>query len=110
MKIHKYIQSTLFVTRLLPIYQVRSYRSNNSEEQCFPRQKGYHKALMIHFLLGTCRFGNGFLTKHWKTNLHNNLGTGYKRTGDQFTATPAIMLYVRQKGILRRGCDGLCPR
>ncbi|CAB5345824.1 unnamed protein product [Rhizophagus irregularis] len=44
---------------------------------------------------------------------HYNLvgvGTGYKQIRGQFTETPAIIFYVRQKGILRRGCDGLLPK
>ncbi|RIA94975.1 hypothetical protein C1645_817348 [Glomus cerebriforme] len=44
---------------------------------------------------------------------HYNLvgiGTGYKRIKGQLTETPAIILYVRQKGILRRGCDGIFPK
>ena len=39
---------------------------------------------------------------------HYNLvgmSTGYKRTQGKCTKIPAIILYVRQKGILRRGCD-----
>ncbi|PKY49939.1 hypothetical protein RhiirA4_466122 [Rhizophagus irregularis] len=39
--------------------------------------------------------------------MHYNLvgmSTGYKRTQGKFTEVPAITLYVRQKGILRRGC------
>ncbi|RGB28765.1 hypothetical protein C1646_672972 [Rhizophagus diaphanus] len=39
--------------------------------------------------------------------MHYNLvgmSTGYKRTQGKFTEVPAIILYVRQKGILRRGC------
>ncbi|CAI2163856.1 4861_t:CDS:2, partial [Funneliformis geosporum] len=46
---------------------------------------------------------------------HYNLvgmSTGYKRTRRKFTKEPAIILYVRQKGILRRGCalfpDKIC--
>ncbi|CAG8771461.1 9962_t:CDS:1 [Dentiscutata erythropus] len=38
---------------------------------------------------------------------HYNLvgmSTGYKRTKGKFNEDPAIILYVRQKGILRRGC------
>ncbi|CAG8607159.1 3281_t:CDS:2 [Diversispora eburnea] len=38
------------------------------------------------------------------------MSTGYKRTKGKFTKKPAIILYVRQKGILRRGCGGLFPR
>ncbi|GET01360.1 kinase-like domain-containing protein [Rhizophagus clarus] len=44
---------------------------------------------------------------------HYNLvgiGTGYKQIGGKFTEIPAIIFYVRQKGILRRGCDGLFPK
>ncbi|RHZ76413.1 hypothetical protein Glove_198g59 [Diversispora epigaea] len=40
--------------------------------------------------------------------MHYNLvgmSTGYKRTQGKFTDEPAIKLYVRQKGILRRGCS-----
>ncbi|PKY61195.1 hypothetical protein RhiirA4_550880, partial [Rhizophagus irregularis] len=40
--------------------------------------------------------------------MHYNLvgvSTGYKRTQGKLTEIPAIILYVRQKGILRRGCD-----
>jgi hypothetical protein len=40
--------------------------------------------------------------------MHYNLvgmSTGYKRTQGKSTEVPAIILYVRQKGILRRGCD-----
>ena len=40
--------------------------------------------------------------------MHYNLvgmSTGYKRTQGKFTEVPTIILYVRQKGILRRGCD-----
>ncbi|GBB96775.1 hypothetical protein RclHR1_02830011 [Rhizophagus clarus] len=43
---------------------------------------------------------------------HYNLvgiGTGYKQTGGKFTELPAIIFYVRQKGILRRGCGGIFP-
>ncbi|CAI2177988.1 847_t:CDS:2 [Funneliformis geosporum] len=47
--------------------------------------------------------------------VHYNLvgmSTGYKRTQGKFTEVPAIILYVRQKGILRRGCvkfpDEIC--
>ncbi|CAG8645271.1 3152_t:CDS:2 [Ambispora gerdemannii] len=43
---------------------------------------------------------------------HYNLvgmSTGYKKTQGKFTEKPAIILYVRQKGILRRGCGGLFP-
>jgi hypothetical protein len=39
--------------------------------------------------------------------MHYNLvgmSTGYKRTQGKFTEVPTIILYVRQKGILRRGC------
>ncbi|CAG8645819.1 1236_t:CDS:1 [Paraglomus brasilianum] len=39
--------------------------------------------------------------------MHYNLvgmSTGYKRTHGKFTEVPAIILYVCQKGILRRGC------
>ncbi|CAB5370740.1 unnamed protein product [Rhizophagus irregularis] len=39
--------------------------------------------------------------------MHYNLvgmSTGYKRIQGKFTEVPAIILYVRQKGILRRGC------
>jgi hypothetical protein len=42
---------------------------------------------------------------------HYNLvgmSTGYKRINGQLTEIPAIILYVRQKGILRRGC-GIFP-
>ncbi|CAB4491787.1 unnamed protein product [Rhizophagus irregularis] len=39
-----------------------------------------------------------------------SIGTGYKQIRDQFTETPAIIFYVRQKGILRCGCDGLLPK
>ncbi|CAG8713892.1 18916_t:CDS:2, partial [Racocetra persica] len=38
---------------------------------------------------------------------HYNLvgmSTGYRRTKHKFSEDPAILLYVRQKGILRRGC------
>ncbi|PKY58232.1 hypothetical protein RhiirA4_479975, partial [Rhizophagus irregularis] len=38
------------------------------------------------------------------------IGTGYKQVRGRFTETPAIIFYVRQKGILRRGCDGLLPK
>ncbi|CAB4392448.1 unnamed protein product [Rhizophagus irregularis] len=38
------------------------------------------------------------------------IGTGYKQIGGQFTETPAIIFYVRQKGILRRGCNGILPK
>ncbi|CAB4392447.1 unnamed protein product [Rhizophagus irregularis] len=38
------------------------------------------------------------------------IGTGYKQIRGRFTETPAIIFYVRQKGILRRGCDGLLPK
>ncbi|PKC66201.1 hypothetical protein RhiirA1_460048 [Rhizophagus irregularis] len=44
---------------------------------------------------------------------HYNLvgiGTGYKQIRGKFTEIPAIIFYVRQKGILRRGCDGLLPK
>ncbi|RIA94974.1 hypothetical protein C1645_817347 [Glomus cerebriforme] len=44
---------------------------------------------------------------------HYNLvgiSTGYKRIKGQLTEIPAIILYVRQKGILRRGCDGIFPK
>ncbi|PKY44958.1 hypothetical protein RhiirA4_515296 [Rhizophagus irregularis] len=44
---------------------------------------------------------------------HYNLvgiGTGYKQIRGQFTEEPAIIFYVRQKGILRRGCSGLFPK
>ncbi|GBB96774.1 hypothetical protein RclHR1_02830010 [Rhizophagus clarus] len=44
---------------------------------------------------------------------HYNLvgiGTGYKQIRGQFTEIPAIIFYIRQKGILRRGCDGLLPK
>ncbi|CAB5380882.1 unnamed protein product [Rhizophagus irregularis] len=40
--------------------------------------------------------------------MHYNLvgvSTGYKRTQGKLTEISAIILYVRQKGILRRGCD-----
>ncbi|CAG8518905.1 356_t:CDS:2 [Paraglomus brasilianum] len=40
--------------------------------------------------------------------MHYNLvgmSTGYKRIQKKLTKIPAIILYVRQKGILRRGCD-----
>ncbi|GBC53011.2 kinase-like domain-containing protein [Rhizophagus irregularis DAOM 181602=DAOM 197198] len=43
---------------------------------------------------------------------HYNLvgvSTGYKRINGQLTEIPAIILYVRQKGILRRGCGGIFP-
>ncbi|CAG8470819.1 459_t:CDS:2 [Scutellospora calospora] len=43
---------------------------------------------------------------------HYNLvgmSTGYKRIRRKLTEIPAIILYVRQKGILRRGCEGLFP-
>jgi hypothetical protein len=33
------------------------------------------------------------------------MSIGYKRTQGKLTEIPAIILYVRQKGILRRGCD-----
>ncbi|CAG8632507.1 10288_t:CDS:2 [Ambispora gerdemannii] len=52
----------------------------------------------------------------WKKvpqDLQNNLvgtTTGYKRTDSKFTDTPAIILYVRQKGILRCGCGGPFPK
>lgn len=41
---------------------------------------------------------------------HYNLigmSIGYKWKNDKKTTTPAVLLFVRQKGILRRGCDGL---
>ncbi|CAB4442911.1 unnamed protein product [Rhizophagus irregularis] len=44
---------------------------------------------------------------------HYNLvgiGTGYKQIRGKFTEIPAIIFYVRQKGILRRGCNGLLPK
>jgi hypothetical protein len=44
---------------------------------------------------------------------HYNLvgiSTGYKQICGKFTEKPAIIFYVRQKGILRRGCDGLLPK
>jgi hypothetical protein len=44
---------------------------------------------------------------------HYNLvgiGTGYKQIRGQFNETPAIIFYIRQKGILRRGCGGLLPK
>ncbi|RIA86884.1 hypothetical protein C1645_778497, partial [Glomus cerebriforme] len=44
---------------------------------------------------------------------HYNLvgiSTGYKQICGKFTEVPAIVLYVRQKGILRRGCDGIFPK
>ncbi|CAB4483569.1 unnamed protein product [Rhizophagus irregularis] len=44
---------------------------------------------------------------------HYNLvgiGTGYKQIRGQFTEEPAIIFYVRQKSILRRGCSGLLPK
>ncbi|UZO27625.1 uncharacterized protein OCT59_019815 [Rhizophagus irregularis] len=50
--------------------------------------------------------GLSFREKHY--NLVG-IGTGYKRTKGQLTNIPAIILYVRQKGILRRGCDGIFP-
>ncbi|PKY25652.1 hypothetical protein RhiirB3_414357 [Rhizophagus irregularis] len=40
--------------------------------------------------------------------MHYNLvgvSTGYKRIQGKLTEIPAIILYVRQKGILRRECD-----
>ncbi|RUS32644.1 hypothetical protein BC938DRAFT_474769 [Jimgerdemannia flammicorona] len=43
---------------------------------------------------------------------HYNLvgmSTGYKRIRGMLTETPAILLYVRQKGILRRGSGGIFP-
>jgi hypothetical protein len=51
--------------------------------------------------------GLSFREKHY--NLVG-IGTGYKQICGQFTETPAIIFYVRQKGILRRGCDGLLPK
>jgi hypothetical protein len=51
--------------------------------------------------------GLSFREKHY--NLVG-MGTGYKRTKGQLTEIPAIILYVRQKGILRRGCDGIFPK
>jgi hypothetical protein len=51
--------------------------------------------------------GELFREKHY--NLVG-IGTGYKQVRGQFTETPAIVFYVRQKGILRRGCDGLLPK
>ena len=50
--------------------------------------------------------GLSFHEKHY--NLVG-IGTGYKRTKGQLTETPAIILYVHQKGILRRGCGGIFP-
>ncbi|RHZ79829.1 hypothetical protein Glove_140g17 [Diversispora epigaea] len=44
--------------------------------------------------------------------LHYNLAgisTGYKRIDGKLTNIPAILLYVNQKGILRRGCGGIFP-
>ena len=44
---------------------------------------------------------------------HYNLvgmSTGYKRIHGKLTEIPAIILYVRQKGIIRRGCKGLFPK
>ncbi|RIA91632.1 hypothetical protein C1645_736967 [Glomus cerebriforme] len=44
--------------------------------------------------------------------IHYNLVgmcTGYKRIGGKITSTPAILLYVKQKGILRRGSGGIFP-
>ncbi|UZO27634.1 uncharacterized protein OCT59_019824 [Rhizophagus irregularis] len=44
---------------------------------------------------------------------HYNLvgiSTGYKQIGGKFTEDPAIIFYVRQKGILRRGCGGIFPK
>ncbi|RGB31725.1 hypothetical protein C1646_763704 [Rhizophagus diaphanus] len=51
--------------------------------------------------------GLSFREKHY--NLVG-IGTGYKRIKGQLTNIPAIILYVRQKGILRRGCDGIFPK
>ncbi|GBB96769.1 hypothetical protein RclHR1_02830005 [Rhizophagus clarus] len=50
--------------------------------------------------------GFSFREKHY--NLVG-IGTGYKRIKGQLTDILAIILYVRQKGILRRGCDGIFP-
>ena len=50
--------------------------------------------------------GLSFHEKHY--NLVG-MGTGYKRIKGQLTEIPAIILYVRQKGILRRGSGGLFP-
>ncbi|RHZ79844.1 hypothetical protein Glove_140g20 [Diversispora epigaea] len=44
--------------------------------------------------------------------LHYNLvgiSTGYKRISGKLTNISAIVLYVNQKGILRRGCGGIFP-
>ncbi|RIA78912.1 hypothetical protein C1645_842076 [Glomus cerebriforme] len=51
--------------------------------------------------------GSSFREAHY--NLVG-IGTGYKRIKGQLTEIPAIILYVRQKGILRRGCDGIFPK
>ncbi|GBB96397.1 hypothetical protein RclHR1_27420002, partial [Rhizophagus clarus] len=50
--------------------------------------------------------GLPFREKHY--NLIG-MSTGYKRINGQLTEIPAIILYVRQKGILRRGCGGVFP-
>ncbi|PKC14595.1 HCP-like protein [Rhizophagus irregularis] len=50
--------------------------------------------------------GLAFREKHY--NLVG-VSTGYKRINGQLTEIPAIILYVRQKGILRRGCGGIFP-
>ncbi|GES83010.1 PLP-dependent transferase [Rhizophagus clarus] len=51
--------------------------------------------------------GLPFREKHY--NLVG-IGTGYKQVRGEFTETPAIIFYVRQKGILRRGCGGVFPK
>ncbi|RHZ52113.1 hypothetical protein Glove_465g29 [Diversispora epigaea] len=55
---------------------------------------------------------NNELGRSFRKGHYNLVGmsTGYKQTQDKFTEKPAIILYVRQKGILRRGCCGLFPR
>uniref|UniRef100_U9T523 Uncharacterized protein n=1 Tax=Rhizophagus irregularis (strain DAOM 181602 / DAOM 197198 / MUCL 43194) TaxID=747089 RepID=U9T523_RHIID len=54
---------------------------------------------MIRFITVEERFANAEIRQR---SPHD---TGYKRTQGKLTEISAIILYVRQKGILRRGCD-----
>ncbi|CAG8711726.1 12634_t:CDS:2 [Funneliformis mosseae] len=87
-----------------------------------PEEEGFVNAEILsqnpHDPLPTWKKVSKDLQKSFNEALDNKLGpsfcethynlvgmsTGYKRTQGKFTEIPAIILYVRQKSILRRGC------
>ncbi|CAG8498601.1 5919_t:CDS:2 [Ambispora leptoticha] len=115
--------SVYVVTRNLSLCEYKEEVTVGQVIHFIPEEKGFFNAEIppqsAHVPLSTWKKVPRDLQKAFDEALNNELGppfreahynlvgmsTGYKRTKGKFTEKPAIILYVRQKGILRRGCS-----